>query len=184
LLEAGRGVMSDSAGRNGLLLDVRDLRKYFPVRRGVLSRTVGYVKAVDGVSFGIREGETLGLVGESGCGKTTVGRTILRLLEPTGGEVYFEGRNVFELEKSDMRALRRKMQIIFQDPYSSLNPRMTVGAMLEEALKIHRLASGEAAKRRVAELLENTRVATRTSSAEDRGSGSASRAPSRSHPAS
>jgi oligopeptide transport system ATP-binding protein len=146
--------MTDSSRGNGALLEVRDLKKHFPIRRGVFSRTVGHVKAVDGVSFEIREGETLGLVGESGCGKTTVGRTILRLLEPTSGEVLFEGRSVPELNGNDMRALRRKMQIIFQDPYSSLNPRMTVGGMLNEALKIHKLARGEEARERIAELLE------------------------------
>lgn len=146
--------MRNPSAENGALLDVRDLKKHFPIRRGVFSRTVGQVRAVDGVSFEIRDGETLGLVGESGCGKTTVGRTILRLLEPTSGEIYFEGVNVPELNKNDMRALRRRMQIIFQDPYSSLNPRMTVGAMLDEALKIHKLASGDGAKRRIAELLE------------------------------
>lgn len=146
--------MSEGATMNGALLEVIDLRKYFPVRRGVFSRTVGFVKAVDGVSFGIREGETLGLVGESGCGKTTAGRTILRLLEPTSGSVLFRGVEVTTLERGDMRALRKQMQIIFQDPYSSLNPRMTVGGMLDEALKIHNLSRGKEARDRIAELLE------------------------------
>jgi oligopeptide/dipeptide ABC transporter ATP-binding protein len=146
--------MREGDGQNGLLLEVADLKKHFPIRRGVFSRTVGFVKAVDGVSFGIREGETLGLVGESGCGKTTAGRTILRLLEPTSGRVFFRGVDVMTLNKSEMRTLRKQMQIIFQDPYSSLNPRMTVGGMLDEALKIHKLARGSEAKRKIAELLE------------------------------
>ena len=135
------------------LLEVRDLVKHFPIKRGVLGRTVGAVKAVDGVSFTIRRGETLGLVGESGCGKTTTGRVILRLLEPTSGHALFEGRDVFALSSSEMRSLRRQMQIIFQDPYSSLNPRITVGGMLSEVLTVHKLARGAAVKDRVAELL-------------------------------
>jgi oligopeptide transport system ATP-binding protein len=136
------------------LLRVRDLKKHFPITRGVLSRTVGQVKAVDGISLDIREGETLGLVGESGCGKTTAGRTILRLIEATSGEVTFDGVDVLSLPRRELRAIRRRMQIIFQDPYSSLNPRMTVGGMLSEALRIHRLASGQALKDRVNELLD------------------------------
>jgi oligopeptide transport system ATP-binding protein len=132
---------------------VRDLRKYFPIRRGIWSRVVGQVKAVDGVSFELGAGETLGLVGESGCGKTTTGRLILRLLPATGGEVHFRGQDVFALDRADLQALRRKMQIVFQDPFSSLNPRMTVGSILGEALAIHRLARGRAAAERVAELL-------------------------------
>ncbi|HEV2105249.1 MAG TPA: dipeptide ABC transporter ATP-binding protein [Candidatus Eisenbacteria bacterium] len=135
------------------LLEVRELRKHFPIRRGVLSRVVGAVKAVDGVSFSLAAGETLGLVGESGCGKTTTGRCILRLLEPTSGSVRFAGREVTTLRPRELRALRREMQIVFQDPYSSLNPRLTVGSMLGEALAIHRLARGAAARARVAELL-------------------------------
>lgn len=136
------------------LLRVRDLKKHFPITRGIFSRTSGYVRAVDGVSFDLHRGETLGLVGESGCGKTTTGRSILRLIEPTSGRVEFDGQDVLELNGSRMRALRRRMQIIFQDPYSSLNPRMTVGGMLGEALKIHRLAEGDARQRRIDELLE------------------------------
>ncbi len=136
------------------LLEVHGLKKYFPITRGVFSRTVGYVKAVDGVSFTMQRGETLGLVGESGCGKTTAGRSILRLIEATAGRVLFNGTDVFGLKSSELRAVRRRMQIIFQDPYSSLNPRMTVGGMLSEALKIHKLTDGSDTRERVAELLE------------------------------
>ena len=133
---------------------VRDLKKHFPITRGMWSRTVGHVKAVDGVSFDILPGEVLGLVGESGCGKTTTGRCVLRLIEPTSGEILFEGRDVLALDRGEMRRLRRRMQIIFQDPYSSLNPRITVGGMLAEALRIHGIAEGEAAQARIRQLLE------------------------------
>jgi len=143
---------------NRLLLEVKNLKKYFPVRRGVFRRTVGWVKAVDDVSFFIREGETLGLVGESGCGKTTCGRTILRLIEPTAGEVLFhlDDRTipVFKLRGRALKELRREMQIIFQDPYSSLNPRMTIGDIVGEPLLVHGLARGKELRERVAQLLE------------------------------
>jgi len=136
------------------LVSVRNLRKEFPIKKGVLARQVGAVKAVNDVSFDVARGETLGVVGESGCGKTTTGRTILRLIEPTSGEIRFEGRDVKSMGTSELRALRREMQIIFQDPVSSLNPRMTVGAIIREGLTIHRLAEGAAADARVRQLLQ------------------------------
>ncbi len=134
------------------LLEVKDLRKYFPLKRGFGERVA--LRAVDGVSFEIRRGETLGLVGESGCGKSTVARLILRLVEPTAGEVYFGKTSVFQTNKEELRQLRRKMQIVFQDPYSSLNPRMPVEEIVGEGLTIHKLAKGTEKKNRVAELLE------------------------------
>ena len=136
------------------VLEVRNLKKYFPITGGILSKTVGNVFAVDGVSFFLDKEETLGLVGESGCGKTTAGRVILRLIELTDGEIYFEGQDITRLPKAEMRDLRRHMQIIFQDPYASLNPRMTVGNILGEPLRIHKVAKGQALEDRVAELLE------------------------------
>jgi oligopeptide/dipeptide ABC transporter ATP-binding protein len=137
------------------LLEVKGLKKYFPIKRGVFSQTVGNVKAVDDVSFTINKGETLGLVGESGCGKTTTGRCILRLIEPTAGSVKFKGEEVTTMSLERLREMRRKMQIIFQDPYSSLNPRITVGGMLTEILKVHKLRNTEAEmKDRVEELLQ------------------------------
>ncbi|HEY2091049.1 MAG TPA: dipeptide ABC transporter ATP-binding protein [Thermoanaerobaculia bacterium] len=141
------------AGTGKQLLLVRDLTKYFPVKRGVLARTVANVKAVDGVTFNIGKGETLGLVGESGSGKTTVGRCILRLIEPTSGEVVFDGTNILGLDAGGMRRMRRNMQIVFQDPYASLNPRMTVGAIVAEPLIIHGGMSGSERDEKVAQLL-------------------------------
>ena len=136
------------------LVEVRGLKKYFPVRSGIWGRVQAHVKAVDGVDLAIYQGETLGVVGESGCGKTTLGRLMLRLVEATAGEVLFEGADLLKLGKEEVRARRRSMQIIFQDPYSSLNPRMTVGGIIGEALKVHRLAEREELQARVGELLE------------------------------
>lgn len=136
------------------LLEVNHLQKYFPIRGGLLSHVVANVKAVDDVSFNVARGEVVGLVGESGSGKTTVGRAILRLIEPSAGEVWFEGVDITKLSKSEMRTYRRKMQIIFQDPFASLNPRMTVSDIIGEALEIHKLASGSARTDRIAQLLE------------------------------
>ncbi len=147
------------------ILIVEDLVKHYAIRKGIVPKTVGYVRAVDGVSFSIPRGKTLGLVGESGCGKTTTGRTILRLIPPTSGRVVFDGKDVFSLGEREMRRLRREMQIIFQDPYGSLNPRMTVGATLEEPIRVHAIDSDgktedepsasrrRRARERVAELL-------------------------------
>jgi oligopeptide transport system ATP-binding protein len=140
---------------NAPLLQVKNLVKHFPVKGGLLQREVGRVHAVDGLSFELTAGETLGVVGESGCGKSTMGRCLLRLIEPTSGEVWFEGKNVTAMGKNDLRAMARDMQIIFQDPYASLNPRMTVGAIIGEALTIHKLApTKEAYQARIVELLE------------------------------
>jgi len=136
------------------LLDIRHLKKYFPIRGGIFSRVVANVKAVEEVSFTVKPGEVVGLVGESGSGKTTVGRALLRLIEPTSGEIFFKGVDLARLPRAQMRAYRKEMQIIFQDPYASLNPRMTVGAIIGEALRIHRLAQGRARDERVAELME------------------------------
>ncbi len=150
--------MADGVTSDQLLLEVKELKKHFPIQRGFFSRTVGHVKAVDGVSFFIREGETLGLVGESGCGKTTTGRCILRALDPTAGEIWFHDRhlgrvNVPDLDKQQLKLLRRNMQMIFQDPFSSLNPRMTLLQIVGEPLLVHGVAKGQELEDRVAELL-------------------------------
>ncbi len=136
------------------LVAVKDLYKYFPIHAGLMSRHIGDVKAVDGVSFSIYPGETLGLVGESGSGKTTIGRLLLRLLPETKGEIDFEGEPIVGMKRGDMRRLRRSMQIIFQDPFASLNPRMTVGDIIAEPLRIHGLARGKAVDERVQDLLK------------------------------
>jgi oligopeptide transport system ATP-binding protein len=148
--------MTTQANESSALLEVRDLRMHFPVTKGVIfQRQVGAVKAVDGVTFTIKHGETLGLVGESGCGKSTLGRALLQLYRPTGGEVLFQGSDLTKLPGEAMRGMRRKVQMIFQDPYASLNPRMTVGDIVGEPIRVHKLRSGrEAVRSRVQELLE------------------------------
>jgi oligopeptide transport system ATP-binding protein len=147
--------VSDASLSNGTpLVEVRNLKTHFPIKRGVFSRTIGYVKAVDGVSFDVQAGKTLGLVGESGCGKTTVGRTILRLIPPTGGTVRYKGQDFFAYDGSALRKLRRKMQIIFQDPVGSLNPRMTVGNIIGEPIEVHGIARGQQKQEMVAALLQ------------------------------
>ena len=143
------------------LLDVVGLKKHFPLKKGLFSRSGGKVYAVDGVSFHINQGETLGLVGESGCGKSTVGRTVLRLLDPTEGSISLNGRDITHLSKTEMRPVRREMQIIFQDPYSSLNPRMSAGGIVEELLRVHGIGTSAERKERVAALFD--RVGLRTS---------------------
>ncbi len=136
------------------LLEVNNLKKYFPIRGGILSRVVANVKAVEDVSLTVKRGEVVGLVGESGSGKTTAGRAILRLIEPTSGEVKFEGTDITKISKGQMREYRKEMQIIFQDPFASLNPRMTVGDIVGEAMVIHKLARGKDKEEKVASLLE------------------------------
>ena len=149
--------------QNGHLLSVRNLKKYFPVRRGIFSRIKGFIKAVDDVSFTLDKGKTLGLVGESGCGKTTLGRTILRLLEPTAGKVIFKGRDLLSLKGKELRPMRKFMQIIFQDPFGSLNPRMTVGSIVGEALAVHKVGTTRERRKRVAELLKHVGLEARHS---------------------
>jgi oligopeptide/dipeptide ABC transporter ATP-binding protein len=149
-----------SAGTVAPLLAVRDLKKHFPIKSGLLGRTTSSVKAVDGISFDVMPGEVVGLVGESGSGKTSDGRTILRLVEPTSGEIVFDGTDIARIPAPAMRDWRRRMQIIFQDPYASLNPRMTVGEIVGQALKIHRLASGADMEDRVVQLLQKVGLAS------------------------
>ena len=143
----------DTTHTNGYLLKVDNLKTYFPIKKGLLRRTVGYIKAVDGISFGIRAGQTLGLVGESGCGKTTAARTIIRLIPATAGQVVFDDIDVLSADKNQLRELHRQISLIFQDPYSSLNPRMTVGNIIAEPLKVHKKVVGVELADRVAALL-------------------------------
>jgi len=138
---------------NTPMLRVRNLKKYFPIHKGFFRSLKGYVKAVDDISFDLREKETLGVVGESGCGKTTVGRSLLRLIEPTGGEAHFMGKDIFTLSSNELRKYRKDMQIIFQDPYSSLNPRMTIGSIIGDSLELHGIAKGDAKFEMTKELL-------------------------------
>jgi oligopeptide transport system ATP-binding protein len=143
---------------DNVLLKVENLVQYFPIRRGVLQRTVGYVHAVDDISFEVHRGETLGLVGESGCGKTTTGRSILQLYKPTSGKIFFDGLDLVEMKGEKLRVLRKRIQMIFQDPYASLNPRMTVEEIISEPLKIHNVVEKSQIRNRVKELLELVRL--------------------------
>ncbi len=161
-LTSERGDMEQSiaspTSSNDDLIVVKDLVKYFPVKAGVLQKVVANVRAVDGVSFTIKRGETLGLVGESGCGKTTVGRTILRLIPATSGQVFFDGQNILTMKKRDLKPLRRYMQIVFQDPYSSLDPRMPVGDSIGEGLSVHKMANTQERYQAVMEVLAKVQM--------------------------
>jgi oligopeptide transport system ATP-binding protein len=139
---------------DNILVRVENLSKLFPIKGGILQRPIGYVRAVENISFNIYKGETLGLVGESGCGKTTTGRTILRLIDPTSGSIFFDGIDITSITRKQLAPLRREMQIIFQDPYGSLNPRMTVGDIIGEGLEVHHIARGKEKEKRIMELME------------------------------
>lgn len=153
-----QSMASTTEGRDGALLVVEDLVKYFPIRKGLLQRVVANVRAVDGISFTVKRGETLGLVGESGCGKTTAGRTILRLIPATGGRVFFGGRDVFDLKKGELKQLRRDVQIIFQDPFSSLDPRMPIGESIAEGLSVHGMGDSQERYEAVLEVLNEVQL--------------------------
>jgi peptide/nickel transport system ATP-binding protein/oligopeptide transport system ATP-binding protein len=153
-----------TTAQNDMLLEVNNLKKYFPIKGGILRRTVATVKAVDGISFAVKRGETLGLVGESGCGKTTTGRTVLRLEKATEGEVFFEGQDVLKASGGQMKNLRRDMQIVFQDPYASLDPRLPVGKSIAEGLEIHNIGNANERQERVREVM--ARVGLHTNQAQ------------------
>ena len=136
------------------LVEVKNLKKYFELRKGFINKKVNYVKAVDNISLSIKKGETFGLVGESGCGKTTVGRTIIKLYEPTSGQVIYDGKDLSEMDDKDMLPYRKKMQMIFQDPYASLDPRMTVGEIIGEPLNVHKIYEGKERADRIRELIK------------------------------
>jgi oligopeptide transport system ATP-binding protein len=154
MLEAGSAHSQQSRPKNGVLLRVDGLSMHFPIYKGILRRQIGSIRALDGVSFDIARGETLGLVGESGCGKSTAGRTILRLYDPTDGRIVFDGREITRMDGEALRRMRPRMQMIFQDPQASLNPRMTVGSIIAEPLEEHGAAKGDAKRERVRDLLD------------------------------
>ncbi len=154
VIETRESNVDDQPEKNEVLLDVRDLKKWFPITRGIFQRTVGHVQAVDGLNFQLHRGETLGVVGESGSGKSTAGRVLLRLLDPSGGQVRFDGQDLAQLDRNGLRSMRKRMQIIFQDPYSSLNPRRTVGSIVAQPITLHKLARGKAVNERVSDILE------------------------------